>query len=649
MARPNKSRSIHQSAPAVAQPMAPNKIKKFVLGLFTIAILLYANTIRHGYTQDDAIVITDNMFTSQGIKGIPGILKYDTFYGFFKVPGKDRLVAGGRYRPFSLITFALEVQFFGKSPLVGHAVNILLFALTVVLFFYTALRLFPPDRYGPAAIYAALAAALLFAVHPVHTEAVANIKGRDEILALAGSLGALYLALGALHRGAYSGHIAGALCLFFGLLSKENAITYLALIPLGFWMAGETQASRILRGMIPYVLAAGLFLLLRSAVVGWGSGEPPMEFMNNPYLKLVSGRFVPFSGAEKLATVLFTLGKYVQLLLLPLILTHDYYPRHIDLMTFGDVWVWLSAALYIGLLWLGYLGLRQKKPSSLAIWFYLIPLSIVSNLVFPIGTHMAERLLFMPSVGFALAVGWWFFPVKKGMVPGLTGRLVLLAAVVLPMGVRTIARNGVWKDNFTLFTTDVRTSSNSAKLQNAVAGTLLDKAQELRDSTAKITMIREAIGHASKAVELHPFYANAYLLRGNGHYYLKEYEEAVQDYRQALVVSPDYADARDNLPMALREAGRYAGEVGGDLSRAIALLKEADAMKPSDYETLRLLGIAHGMGEMHTDAIDYFIQAAALEPDIPEAWQNLSTAYFASGNAAKGQELLEKAASLRAK
>ena len=74
------------------------------------SFLLYANTFAHEYAQDDAIVITDNMYTQDGIKGIPGLLNKDTFFGFFKVEGKAALVAGGRYRPFSLITFAIEQE-----------------------------------------------------------------------------------------------------------------------------------------------------------------------------------------------------------------------------------------------------------------------------------------------------------------------------------------------------------------------------------------------------------------------------------------------------------------------------------------------------------------------------------------------------------
>ena len=74
-----------------------------MIGFLLLSFLLYGNTLNHEYTQDDAIVIYDNMFTEQGIEGIPGILKYDTFYGFFKEAGKAKLVSGGRYRPFTLI------------------------------------------------------------------------------------------------------------------------------------------------------------------------------------------------------------------------------------------------------------------------------------------------------------------------------------------------------------------------------------------------------------------------------------------------------------------------------------------------------------------------------------------------------------------
>ena len=81
--------------------------------IFAICFLLYANTLTLNFCQDDSIVITDNMFTTQGVSGFGGILSNDTFYGFFKEEGKSALVAGGRYRPFTLLMFALEYQIFG--------------------------------------------------------------------------------------------------------------------------------------------------------------------------------------------------------------------------------------------------------------------------------------------------------------------------------------------------------------------------------------------------------------------------------------------------------------------------------------------------------------------------------------------------------
>jgi protein O-mannosyl-transferase len=109
--------------------------------IFAFSFLLYANTLTHDFCQDDAIVITDNMFTTQGVSGINGILSYDTFYGFFKESGKAGLVAGGRYRPFTLVMFAFEYQIFGKTPFIGHFMNVIWFGLTCVLLYFLLLKL----------------------------------------------------------------------------------------------------------------------------------------------------------------------------------------------------------------------------------------------------------------------------------------------------------------------------------------------------------------------------------------------------------------------------------------------------------------------------------------------------------------------------
>lgn len=235
--------------------------------IFALGFLLYANTFSHDYTQDDAIVITDNMFTTQGVAGISGILRYDTFYGFFKDPSKKNLVAGGRYRPLTLMMFAVEHQFFGKNPFVGHLINAVLYGLTGFVLYWLLLQLFKQKENMVAAHLVALAASLLFVTHPIHTEAVANIKGRDEIVALLGSLAALYFSLKAyLNKKGILNIIAGAL-FFLALLSKENAITFVAVAPLTYYFFTKANYKKNIAQTVPFLIAAIAFVIIRTYVL----------------------------------------------------------------------------------------------------------------------------------------------------------------------------------------------------------------------------------------------------------------------------------------------------------------------------------------------------------------------------------------------
>ncbi len=145
--------------------------------LAVFGFLLYANTLGHGYAFDDSIVITENSFTQQGFGGIYDLMTKDFFIGIYGEQGME--LTGGRYRPLSLVMFAVEYQFFGLNPFVGHFINVLLYALTAFLLF-KVLRNWLSKIEGGAII--ALITSLLFIAHPIHTEVVANIKSRDEIL-----------------------------------------------------------------------------------------------------------------------------------------------------------------------------------------------------------------------------------------------------------------------------------------------------------------------------------------------------------------------------------------------------------------------------------------------------------------------------------
>ncbi len=682
-----KGRKNSETKPAnIPTPVQDFLLQTRALGwlLFFLSFALYLNTLGHGYALDDAIVITDNMFTTQGISGIPGILSKDTFYGFFKEAGKSNLVAGGRYRPLSLVFFAIEYQLWGANPFWGHLINALFYALTVLLIYRMVLMWLARSDDKYRAPFIALVTALLFAVHPLHTEVVANIKGRDEILALLGSLAALYVSFSGYRRQDSSVFrtFSVGLIFFLALLAKENAITFLAVVPLAYYYFSAAAGKSILRYALPFWLAGIAFIVIRFQILGFTLMEQPMELMNNPFVKLQGESMIPFTAAEKSATIVYTLGRYLQLLVFPQPLTHDYYPRHIGILQWADFRVWLSLLAYLALSLFALRSLRSRPVWGFALWYFLLTLSIVSNVVFPIGTNMSERLVYMPSLAYALFLAILIYKGRGSAyakkVPVLLGIIGIIAAAY---ALKTLTRNPAWKDNYTLFTTDVRTSPNSAKLQNAVGGEIITvtQASDLPEAQKQVRY-REAIEHLQLAVTIYPGFKNAWLLLGNANSYLQQYDAALQHYDRALALDPGYRDAlnnkgitlinagrplealdffqqlkqqfpaypdiNNNIAVAYREAGKFFGEKLGDLSNALQYLNSAYQLLPGDYETLRLLGVAHGIQGNMSEAVNWFTRAYELDPNNPGAIYNLGTAYYNAGNTEQGQALIDRARSL---
>jgi tetratricopeptide (TPR) repeat protein len=622
--------------------------------IFFCSGLLYINTLSHQYAQDDAIVLYDNMFTTKGLEGIPGIFQYDTFYGFFKEEGKANLVAGGRYRPLSLVLFAVGWEFFGNNPMIYHLMNVFWYALTCLMLYWLILRMLSWQQDKLQVHFIAFATALLFAAHPIHTEAVANIKGRDEILTLLGSLTALYAMVRAYDEKKIIWLAFGGFSFLLALLAKENAITFLAVVPLTFWVFRKAKLGATLLYTLPLLTMAIIFLALRAAVLGFNFSEPTKELMNNPYLKIENNEWVAFSFLEWSATIMFTLGKYIALLFFPHPLTHDYYPRHVDIMQWNNWQVLLSAAAYVGLLGYALMRLPKRDWVSYGILFYLITLSIVSNIVFPIGTNMGERFIFMPSIGFCFVIvvliwrlnEYWSKPKQDKQIRLVASSFIILGLLLLPFSYKTIIRNSAWKDNFTLFTTDIEVSQNSAKLRNGVAGVLIEQGTKEINQVKQQQYFQEAIGHLKEAVKIHPTYQNAYLLMGNAYNFLRQYETSIAYYEQALRINPNYKDAQQNLAITYRDAGRYYGQELNNPVKSIEFLEKANTLQPNNWETLRLLGIAYGVSGQTTKAINYLEQANALSPNNASVLYNLGAAYGSIGEIEKANTYMSQAKAL---
>ena len=573
-------------------------------------------------------MLSDNMFTEQGINGISGILNYDTFYGFFKVEGKDKLVQGGRYRPASLVSFALEQSIFGGNPHVSHCINALLYGLLCLILYRLLLMWFSTYFQDKRLLNFAFVIALVFACHPIHVEVVANIKGRDELfVALFGLLSALLLFQ---KEKSWWHYVLAYMSIFIAYFSKENAIIFMIIIPLSVWFFGRSRKDQkqLWISTIPVVLLGILFLIVRGNILGTTISPATNELMNNPFLKLENGILIDYSFQEKWSTIIYNLGKYLQLMVFPFPLTSDYYPYHISAKSFMDFRVILSIIVHIGLVLSAIFGTLKRKPWAFGILFYFGFLFLVSNLPFNIGTNISERFLFLPSVGFIITAVYLVFTYLLKTTERSKVYRYLLICVLIAFSLYSVYRSRVWKNDFTLLTTDVIYSSNSAKALHGAAGALFTEASKTKDDGLKKQYLELSTDYIKKALEIYPLYTNAYLIQGNNYQLLEQYEDAIKSYNQLLRLSPEHKNGLNNLQIAYRDAGRYYGEKVGDMNKSTAYLNEAYKMDPTSYETVRLLGVSNGVQGNVKEAIQYFELGVELNPNDAFAWFNLGNAYF---------------------
>ncbi len=478
--------------------------------LSVLAIGLYISTIRFDYALDDTMVIVENKFTQRGFGGIGDIFKYESFRGYF---GEQKnLIEGDRYRPLSIATFAAEVSLFGKGKAgMGHFINILLYVLTAVLLFRVLVFMFPVrgggEDSGKFALLPALATAL-FIAHPLHVEVVANIKGRDEILAFLGELGTLYCTFKYLNTQNSKYLIASFAAFFVGIFSKESAITFLAIVPLTAHFFTQASFGEKLKATVPILVGTFFYLIVRNNAIGYLlDGKEVTDLMNNPFYGMSLG--------DRLATVFYTLLLYLKLHILPHPLTHDYYPFHIPKMSWSDWQSLLSLALHIGL---GVVILRGWKTRT--VWaytaaFYLATLSIVSNLVVSVGTFMNERFVYHASLGFCIAVAYLLTTVltkNKEDNKNIVG-LGIASLLVVGFSIKTIMRVPDWKSNDTLNISAIKNSPNSARSNCFYAISLWQgkflKLPPNATSAQKLTVLDELKPYFEQSLKILPTYSAA--------------------------------------------------------------------------------------------------------------------------------------------
>ncbi len=586
----------------VKHPNIPGWLYEFRYQAFIVAVLsfvFYINTVKNESAHDDLIVIVQNEYVLEGFSGIKEIFTKDAYDSYYRQFNSSNQLAGGRFRPLSILTFAIEQQFFGPIPKekidsffnhtitfgvedphekvvrhdmhIRHGINVAWFALSmVVLLYFLRYIVF---RSNPIM---ALLATIIFTIHPIHTEVVANVKSRDEIMSL------LFLCLTFITAFKYSETNKKSflwwslLCYLLAFLSKEYAITMLVLLPLSFYLFQRHSLQRSLLATLPYFGVVGVYILMRLQVVQPMNADSTAEILNNPYAFAV--------GSEKIATEISTMLNYLKLLIFPHPLSADYSYNQIPYKDFSHPQVWLSLFVHGGLIWAFFYYFKKRSLLCFAIAVYLLNLAMVCNIIFDIGATMGERLIYHSSMGFAIAVAFFLYKGMEKIKPAAAGVGTLAAfmlIIIVLCGFKTIERNAEWKNDFVLFSADLKTAPNSVMVNANVAAALIDKADFEKTPQEKTADLEQGISLLNKSIQLHPTYVIAFLNKGLAYFKLgvpdsvhtaldmarklypnhpklpemfynngvtfymqKRYPEAIREWQTTLIMKPDYAQAQ---------------------------------------------------------------------------------------------------------
>ena len=526
-------------------------LDKWHLGIYllisVVSFIIYFRTVGYEYVLDDVMMIQDNKFTKEGFGGIFKHLTNESMTGYF---GEQKnLLPGSRYRPLSLVTFSIEKGIAGKlSPALGHFNNILLYIITGILIFivFRYLFLIGKDKLfvdsEKISFHMPVLIALLFIVHPLHVEAVANVKGRDEIMSLLFCLVALFYYSKAIFENNARYFYVGAVSYFLALLSKENAITWLVVIPLSIYIFYKKDYLKPLKSLL---ITTVLYIILRSVV----SGVPKFkdvgnDIMNNPFLGM--------DFIEKNSTVLFTLLKYIQLLIVPYPLTHDYYPFAIPKMDLGNWQVWLSILIYAALVWIAIKWIKQKPLISYSILFYLVTLSIVSNVVINVGTFMNDRFVYMPSLGYCILIVIGIYTLINKIAGGFKKEYFygLSTLLILPYLIISFLRVPAWENALSLNKAAFPASENSARANSFMATAIYEKYKNNGQLTneERIKLLDQARPYALKSLKIIPDYHNANLMlagiAGENFRYTRNLDQLLEDFYTIGMQRPDIDQKR---------------------------------------------------------------------------------------------------------
>lgn len=584
-------RHLAAKRPPTPRPARPPRHAFFIGALWIAALAAYSNSFHAGFVFDSQrVILADSRIQTDTPDNVHQIWSGDYYDG----TGSSAL-----YRPLTTLTFLWNYAVLGDGPNAGgyHAVNFALHAVNIALVYLLALTIFGET-------WPAFAMAALWSLHPVLTESVTNVAGRADLLAAFGVLAGL---LCYIRSAAATGWrftvwtLAAGIAAYIAIFSKESGVVLVAAMAV-YEIAFALKVPWRVRiaGYLAVLLPAAVYFTMRQSVLAQVSSLL-ISYGDNPLQQV--GFWISRLTAVKV------LGAYLGLLLWPARLSADYSYNQVPLSTWADPKALLALLVWLAVAAAALLSYRRAKPALFFIAFFLATIAPVANLVILVGSIMAERFLYLPSIGFAGCLVWAAVAAyRRAPATWPPARTVFSAALTvacLALGARTWARNLDWFDERSLWTGAVQVCPDSYKAHQNLAMLMLAQARP-------------------------------------------DYPAATREVERALAILNPLPDDR-SLPSVYATAGQCY-RARGDLSKALAVLlrgRNVDrawnaaflARNRLDGKTVTPVGtpaLYLELGRVYVDlgqpenALEAFRYGRSIEPE-PAFFEEISRTYSGMG------------------
>jgi len=590
----SKKKKEKQTQPEIkARPERRRPWWHHALALFlvtAVAFGVYANSLKGEFIWDDIHLIKDNTYVKNW-----GNLLDNLTNDFFLVSQEEGKI--GYYRPVITLSYMIDYSLWRLRPYGYHLTNIIFHSANCLIIYFTVCTLF-------GSLFIASLTALIFAAHPIHTESVAWISGRTDLIASLFFFLSLFLYGYSFKKERVIPYLLSFLAFCFALLSKEMTITLpIILIAYDYYFIVQQNLSGLKKRVaywIPFWCFIGIYLIWRFLVIRVGTGNPHVSSLGSIPVVLTFGKAIIYYIRKLI--VPFNLNSYVM----------------ISLGSFFNLKTWSGFILIALLIWVALRLRKEYRTASFCIVFFLLTMLPLTNVLpisapFDIDFPMAERFLYIPSFGFCLLIGLLGGQLLT-MVPTpvkVTG-LCLLFLVFIPYSYGTVTRNRDWWDETKFYLKMTEASPTSFVLRNNLGV----KYNEMGEYDKAIESCRTALKYQPRYVEAYNNIAVAYYHKGL-------YDQAIRECGNALRVSTTYEKVYNNLGVIYYTMKQY--------DKAIKQYETAIRLKPKLSDPYYNMGNLYYELRKYDLAIWYFKKALELDPDGADAHNNLANVYITLG------------------